>query len=202
MSRKHVEVKGNILVVLLMLDLLIKCGGYSTVPFLRHFVVHGLEARRPFTSMMRAEGMADGATSRRRNSELVGYKNTQKAVPIDRKMVVESTSLLLDILGVPDFKVDVWLCSESKIKQLNDDWRGVNESTDILSFPANDFIAAEVFDPTDPTLAFEKHLGDIVVAPNYVKRACDNDGSSTEEGPTPPRSSDVNVRIYNLSVVL
>ena len=113
---------------------------------------------------------------------IVGYKNTQRNVPVDKIVVLECTSTLLNILNVSDFRVDIWFCSESKIRHLNQEWRGVNRSTDILSFPAIEFISAEVFDCDDPTLAFEKHLGDIVIAPTYVKRACYSDKYFEEKG--------------------
>ena len=51
--------------------------------------------------------------------DLVGYKNTQKNILLDRDVLVKSTSMLMGILGVSDFKVDIWFCSESKIRHMN-----------------------------------------------------------------------------------
>jgi len=80
------------------------------------------------------------------------------------------------VLGVSDFQVDIWFCSDSKIRELNGDWRGKSKATDVLSFPANDFTAPGVFDfDGDPTIQFEKHLGDIVISPAYVQRQCERE---------------------------
>jgi len=39
---------------------------------------------------------------------------------------------------VDDFAIDIWFCSDSKIRELNREWRQKMKSTDILSFPIND----------------------------------------------------------------
>ena len=72
---------------------------------------------------------------------------------------------------VPHFQVDVWFCSDKKISELNGEWREKDSSTDILSFPANDFESPGVF-ADDPSLEFQKHLGDLVLAPNYIMKQC------------------------------
>lgn len=54
---------------------------------------------------------------------------------------------------------------------MNGEWREKATPTDILSFPANDFESPGVF-ADDPSIEFQKHLGDLVVAPNYVMEQC------------------------------
>ena len=44
------------------------------------------------------------------------------------------------VIGVSDFEVDIWFCSDGKIRELNREWRRIGRSTDILSFPVNDVI--------------------------------------------------------------
>lgn len=78
------------------------------------------------------------------------------------------------MIQVPYFQVDVWFCSDKRIKKLNEEWREVSKPTDILSFPANDFESPGVFSD-DSSLQFEKHLGDLVVSPEYVMRQCKRD---------------------------
>ena len=48
------------------------------------------------------------------------------------------------VLGVSDFEVDIWFCSDGKIRELNREWRRIGRSTDILSFPVNDVITTIV----------------------------------------------------------
>lgn len=57
---------------------------------------------------------------------------------------------------------------------MNGEWRQKTKATDILSFPANDFESPGVF-ADDPSIEFQKHLGDLVVAPNYVMKQCETD---------------------------
>jgi probable rRNA maturation factor len=80
---------------------------------------------------------------------------------------------------VPHFQVDVWFCSDRKIGEMNGEWRQKSKPTDILSFPANDFESPGVF-ADDPSLEFQKHLGDLVVAPRYVMKQCNMDKEDFE----------------------
>ena len=105
------------------------------------------------------------------SASLVFIKNTQKKYLIEVEKVKARVIAIKRVLGVSDFKVDIWFCSEEKIRELNADWREVNKSTDVLSFPANDFKKPGVFDSDEN----QRHLGDIVISPAYVQRQCDRD---------------------------
>lgn len=107
--------------------------------------------------------------------ELIGIRVTQKKFDIDQDAARECIKRISKYLGVGDFQVDVWYCSEEKIREFNGDWRDKRKSTDVLSFPANEFIRPEVFDESDPTLQHMKHLGDIIVAPAYIHRQTERD---------------------------
>ena len=110
------------------------------------------------------------------SESLIRIKNTHRKYPIDTVKVRAQVASIQAILGVADFQVDVWFCSDSKIRELNSEWREKNKSTDVLSFPANEFKSPGVFDyEADPTLQFEKHLGDIVISPAYVQRQSERD---------------------------
>jgi len=106
--------------------------------------------------------------------EMVTVKNSQRSIPIDTEVVREKVVQLKSILGVPDFELDVWFCSEAKIRELNREWRDKSKSTDVLSFPANEFSSPGVF-IDDGTLQYAKLLGDLVIAPAYVLRQCQRD---------------------------
>ena len=122
------------------------------------------------------------------SSRLVDVRNTQRRFPIDEEVIRRNVALIKASLGVSSFRVHVWFCSEPKMRELNDDWRNKRESTDVLSFPAYDFVAPGVFDPeaalaqdlalaltrrtahTSPGQNAERLLGDIVLAPSYIHR--------------------------------
>lgn len=65
----------------------------------------------------------------------VTIRNTQRKFPIDLARVQEDLDIIRTILNVRDFEVDVWFCSNVKIRQLNDEFRHKSKATDILSFP-------------------------------------------------------------------
>lgn len=101
-------------------------------------------------------------------------KNTQKTINIDIDRIQRQVDEIKKILNVADFNVDIWFCSETKIRELNDEWRGKRKSTDVLSFPACDFTSPGKF-VNDPMFEHLKHLGDITISPLYVQRQCIKD---------------------------
>jgi len=58
--------------------------------------------------------------------------------------------------GKPDAKACLLLTSDERIRELNRDFRGVDESTDVLTFPAGDFAGDQ--------------LGDVAIAVPYAER--------------------------------
>ena len=71
--------------------------------------------------------------------------------------------------------VSVSYVSDESIAELNEDWRGVAAPTDVLSF--------ETERPDDPDLAPGEpcELGDIVLAPAYVRRQASVFGTTPED---------------------
>jgi probable rRNA maturation factor len=109
-------------------------------------------------------------------------KDTQHKFEVNKALIGSQVAQIQEILGVSEFAVDVWFCSENKIRELNGEWRGKKKSTDVLSFPSCDFLSPGVFDESDPALQFEKHLGDIVISPAYVQRQLQRDKLDFENG--------------------
>jgi probable rRNA maturation factor len=73
-------------------------------------------------------------------------------------------------------EVSVAIASDALVRRLNRDFRGIDESTDVLSFPAQ-------HDPTTPegTLPPEHRLlGDIVIAAGVARRQAREAGHSVE----------------------
>lgn len=110
-------------------------------------------------------------------------RNSQRTFVIDEQRIKSEVFEIQKVLGIEDFAVDIWFCSEAKIREMNGEWRGKSKSTDVLSFPACEFVEPGVIDyDSDPSLAFEKHLGDIVIAPAYVDRQRRRDAAEWEDG--------------------
>lgn len=76
----------------------------------------------------------------------------------------------------PPAAVTIWITDENELHTLNRDYRGVDRSTDVLSFGADDdeqFVAP----PGEP-----RHLGDLAVSfPHVVQQAIDYNHSRERE---------------------
>ena len=87
-------------------------------------------------------------------------------------------------LGYADWSVDILLSGDFRLRRLNRDFRGVDATTDVLSFPHREAVSPGLlridqdgFDALDePEL---KSLGDIVVSVPYVERWCAMRSSTT-----------------------
>lgn len=77
-------------------------------------------------------------------------------------------------LGRPG-NIDVLYCSEAHIRTLNRDFREVDESTDVLSFPAD--LEGQKHLPKE-----HLHLGDLAISLHYVERqALENNSSLPQD---------------------
>lgn len=67
--------------------------------------------------------------------------------------------------------IDVLYCSEKRIQQLNRDFRGFDEATDVLSFPV---------EPESQSLlpVEQRHLGDLAICLKYVERQAAGNNST------------------------
>ena len=107
-----------------------------------------LQIGRAFHSSMRsAASLGRGSVARSLHTKsvdldtsagLVDVKVTQRKYAVDAERVKSEIAAIKEALGVSEFNVDVWFCSENKIRELNGENRGKRKSTDVLSFPAND----------------------------------------------------------------
>jgi probable rRNA maturation factor len=77
----------------------------------------------------------------------------------------------LELHGRSDATVSVLLAGDEQIRELNRTYRGIDESTDVLSFPAD-----EQFPTGD-----QKPLGDIAISIPYAKRQAAERGVSLEQ---------------------
>lgn len=68
----------------------------------------------------------------------VTIKNTQRIHPIDIDKIKVQVISIQKYLKINDYSVDLWYCSNGKMRELNKEWRNKSKSTDVLSFPVND----------------------------------------------------------------
>ncbi|MGI6541765.1 MAG: rRNA maturation RNase YbeY [Limnochordia bacterium] len=77
-------------------------------------------------------------------------------------VIEQAIGAVLERFNADDAEVSVVLCDDAAIHALNKEWRGVDASTDVLSFPMEEGIADE---PGRELVEYEPRLlGDIVIS--------------------------------------
>ncbi|HXH60214.1 MAG TPA: rRNA maturation RNase YbeY [Fimbriimonadaceae bacterium] len=74
---------------------------------------------------------------------------------------------VLERHGVPEGEVSVLLTDDGEMRRLNQRFRGVDEATDVLTFPAPD--------------GLEGQVGDIAVSMDFARRGAESRGVPIEE---------------------
>ena len=82
------------------------------------------------------------------------------AQPLASQTVREAVDAAVGALSTAGGEVSILLTDDSEIARLNRDWRGIDKSTNVLSFPASGHRAGQG----------EKLLGDIVIAYETLER--------------------------------
>jgi probable rRNA maturation factor len=94
--------------------------------------------------------------------------DVKKIQDVCRK-AVDNEGLFADIDN--DVTVSLTFVDEGEIRRLNNEYRGMDEPTDVLSFP--------LYDPNAPIIG-EICLGDIVICPEIAVRQAQDIGQTTE----------------------
>ncbi len=104
----------------------------------------------------------------------------EKAEPAAEAVVREAVSRAAAAtdVGEPAAEVAVLLCDDAMIATLNAQWRGREEPTNVLSFPAppSDLSGPSASEPAVPV-----HLGDIAIACETVVREAREQGRAVSE---------------------
>jgi probable rRNA maturation factor len=96
----------------------------------------------------------------------VSIKNQQRLVKINRQRISNILTRSLRLLGLSRAELSILLVNDRRMRILNHTYRGIDRTTDVLSFPQNEYI-------TPPPLADGRRkpipltsdivLGDIVI---------------------------------------
>lgn len=82
--------------------------------------------------------------------------------------------------GLSDATLSLLLTDDDEVQQLNREYRGVDATTDVLSFAAHDGSLALQEIPDDLRAALERELGDVLIAVPYAQRQAARFGNSLE----------------------
>jgi probable rRNA maturation factor len=80
-------------------------------------------------------------------------------------MIQQKAEGLFRASGLNDPEVSILLAGDDRVAELNEQWRGEAESTDVLSFPLH---------PPDAQFDSVEMLGDIVINIEYAERLLDD----------------------------
>lgn len=109
---------------------------------------------------------------------MISIKNTQRSIKIDSAKLASTAQKILELLDYADFDLGIWFTSDATIRKYNRQYRNKDTVTDILSFPF--YPALKAGQRIKTSKVDEKNLGDIIIAPAYVKKAADQLGTSFE----------------------
>lgn len=92
--------------------------------------------------------------------------------PLKRSQLKKAATLALEVADVKgDVRVDVSVIGDRKMRELNRDFRGIDKSTDVLSFSfeVSDSKSKKFVNPPDPKYL---NLGDVIISyPQLLERA-------------------------------
>ena len=93
---------------------------------------------------------------------------------VDRRRLVKDARALLALLDLPRTELSVMLCDDATIRPLNEEWRGKDAATDVLSFPQEEAESPGRF--TVPPMV----IGDIVISTETAARQAEEHGHDLE----------------------
>ncbi|MGX8681565.1 MAG: rRNA maturation RNase YbeY, partial [Spirochaetales bacterium] len=98
----------------------------------------------------------------------ISYENAQYKAFAPKKAVLDYLNKVVEAVGLKNVEFSVSFVSEPSMHEMNRDFRNIDDSTDILSF------AAEDEDPDGSAFITagrrKRVLGDMVICPEVLKR--------------------------------
>jgi probable rRNA maturation factor len=84
--------------------------------------------------------------------------------PIDEELVARLVARVLEEEGVRGAEVDVTFVGERRMREINREYRGKDEVTDVLSFPLEDWESAEEIDASADGAGSPREAREVVTA--------------------------------------
>lgn len=97
---------------------------------------------------------------------MVNIQNSQKMV-VNERWLHETTMNVLRFLEYDHFDLSILLVDDQEMQKYNKQFRRIDKPTDVLSFPF--FTDAQPGKKLTPLTQEERILGDIIMAPLYIK---------------------------------
>ncbi len=100
---------------------------------------------------------------------MITIRNQQRTVPVDKERLRQDLAAILQILRYDGYAISLVAVSNTKIREYNRTYRDKDKATDILSFPFYPELKAG--ERIKPRFEEEKELGDLIIAPVYIRDA-------------------------------
>jgi len=111
----------------------------------------------------------------------IDFENDQEKLPVTYRLKMLVRSAVAATLDYEQYEnpveVSVTFTDNEKIRELNKKFRGIDRSTDVLSFPLFDYEGESEEPPVDELIGM---LGDIVISLEQAKKQADEYGHSFE----------------------
>lgn len=112
-------------------------------------------------------------------------QNRQKPTKINQQKVKRDSAALLRLLGLKDAELSILLVDDSRMKRLNYKYRGIDRTTDVLSFPQMSYSVKRKALSVKSYNAINAQrttlLGDVVINLQAAKRQAPEHGLSFNE---------------------
>ena len=107
---------------------------------------------------------------------IITIENEQDALPnVDLEKLRETASNIRHLLGYDTYSLNISLIDDEEMQSVNQESRGVDKPTDILSFSFHDKTEPGILKDPEFDIPDYYHLGDILIDVPYVMRVCDDD---------------------------
>ncbi|MEK7742071.1 MAG: rRNA maturation RNase YbeY, partial [Nitrospirota bacterium] len=112
-------------------------------------------------------------------------ENRQKPTKISQQKIKRDSAVLLRLLGLKDAELSILFVNERQMKELNHKYRGIDRTTDVLSFPQMSYSVKRKALSVKSYNAINAQrttlLGDVVINLQAVKRQAPEHGLSFNE---------------------
>lgn len=102
------------------------------------------------------------------NKGTITIKNSQRAIQLDIPGIQKIVEVCLKQLDYADFDLGIWFTTPSTIRKYNAQYRGIDKSTDILSFAYHPHLKPGK--RIVVTMPEDKNLGDLILCPSYIQQ--------------------------------
>lgn len=97
---------------------------------------------------------------------MIYYRNAVRSSGVDARLLKRTAQALLDALDEPTSSLSLLLVGDAQIRALNEQHRGKDRATDVLSFPLEPAASGDT--------APERLLGDVVISVDTARRQAEH----------------------------